>query len=211
VSQGWAGTAFGMITIPRIGQEVLVSFWEGNPDEPVIVGRVYNNKTRVPYKLPDEKTKSTWKSHSTPNSTGSNEIMFEDKAGKELVFVQAERDLSKLVKHNETERTGASRTVVVGANRSSVIGAIDTTLVGAKYSLVMATPKALHIEKMGEPDVEPLATMIEMIDNKITLTTGKATVVLDGPTITLKADGDIKIGAGGEVVIHGGPFVKINC
>jgi type VI secretion system secreted protein VgrG len=211
VSQGWAGTAFGMIAIPRIGQEVLVSFWEGNPDEPIIVGRVYNNKTRVPYKLPDEKTKSTWKSNSTPNSTGFNEIMFEDKAGKELVFMQAQRDLSKLVKRNETERTGANRTIVVGANRSSVIGAVDTTLVGAKYSLAMVTPKKLHIEQMGEPEVEPLTTMVEMIDNKITLTTGKATVVLDGATITLKADGDIKIGAGGEVIIHGGPFVKINC
>jgi len=211
VSQGWAGTAYGMITIPRIGHEVLVGFWEGNPDEPVIVGRVYNNKTRVPYKLPDEKTKSTWKSNSTPNSTGFNELMFEDKAGKELVFMQAQRDLSKLVKRNETERTGANRTMVVGANRSSVIGAVDTTLVGSKYSLVMAKPKDLQVEKMGQPEVEPLKTMIEMVDEKITLTTGKATVVLDGATITLKADGDIKIKAGGEVVIHGGPFVKINC
>ncbi|MDI1436435.1 type VI secretion system Vgr family protein [Polyangium sorediatum] len=211
VSQGWAGAAYGMMTIPRIGQEVLVGFWEGNPDEPVIVGRLYNGKNRVPYKLPDEKTKSTWKTNSSPTTGGFNEIMFEDKAGKELFFVQAQRDLSKLVKRNETERTGANRTMVVGANRSSVVGAVDTTLVGSKYTLVMAKPKDLKVEAMGSPDVEKQETMIEMVDGKITLTTGKATIVLDGATITLKADGDINLKAGGEVVIHGGPFVKINC
>jgi type VI secretion system secreted protein VgrG len=211
VSQGWAGAAYGMMTIPRIGQEVLVGFWEGNPDEPVIVGRLYNGKNRVPYKLPDEKTKSTWKTNSSPTSGGFNEIMFEDKAGKELLFMQAQRDLSKLVKRNETERTGANRTMVVGANRSSVVGAVDTTLVGSKYVLVMAKPKDLRVEQMGEPDVEKQETMIEMVDQRITMTTGKATIVLDGGTITLKADGDIKLKAGGEVVIHGGPFVKINC
>ena len=211
VSQGWAGAAFGMMAIPRLGQEVLVCFWEGNPDEPVIVGRLYNGKNRVPYKLPDEKTKSTWKTNSSPTNGGFNEIMFEDKAGKELFFMQAQRDLQKLVKRNETERTGANRTQIVGANRSSVIGAVDTTLVGSKYTLVMAKPKDLKVEAMGEPDVEKQETMIEMVEGKITLTTGKATIVLDGATISLKADGDIKVKAGGEVVIHGGPFVKINC
>ncbi|UQA55603.1 type VI secretion system Vgr family protein [Polyangium aurulentum] len=210
VSQGWAGTAYGMMAIPRVGQEVLVGFWEGNPDEPVIVGRLYNAKSRVPYKLPDERTKSTWKSK-TYKGQGFNEIMFEDAAGKELVYIQAQRDLSKLVKVHETERTGANRTMVVGANRSSVVGGVDATVVGSKYSLVMATPKDLKVEAMGQPEVEAKETMIEMVDEKITLTTGKATVVLDGSTITLKADGNIEIKAGGEVVIHGGPFVKINC
>jgi type VI secretion system secreted protein VgrG len=211
VSQGWAGAAYGMMTIPRIGQEVLVSFWEGNPDEPVIVGRVYNNKNRVPYKLPDEKTKSTWKSDSSPNSSGFNEIMFEDKKGQELVFVQAQKDLSKLVKHDETERTGATRTIVVGKDRSSIVAAVDTTLVGEKYQLVIVKPKELNIAKMAEPEVEAKETMIEVVDQRITMTTGKATVELDGDTITLKADGNIKIKAGSDVVVHGGPFVKINC
>jgi type VI secretion system secreted protein VgrG len=189
---------------------VLVSFWEGNPDQPLVVGRVYNNKTRVPYKLPDEKTKSTWKSDSSPHSNGFNEIMMEDKAGKELVYIQAQKDLSKLVKHNEEERTGANRTMIVGANRSSIIGAADGTLVGAKYTVMMAKPKELHILKLGAPEVEQLKTSIEMVEGKITFTTGQATVELDGSKITLKADGDIKIKAGGDVIIHGGPFVKIN-
>ncbi|MBK8258632.1 MAG: type VI secretion system tip protein VgrG [Polyangiaceae bacterium] len=211
VSHGWAGAAYGMFALPRVGHEVLIAFWEGNPDEPVIVGRAYNQKMRVPYKLPDEKTKSTWRTDSSPNSNGFNEIMFEDKAGRELVYIQAQKDLNKLVKHNESERTGANRTVIVGANRNSVIGANDSTLVGAKYSVSMVTPKELNILKGGDPDVSPTTTMIEMVDGKITLTTGKATVELNGKDILLKADGDINLKAGGDVVIHGGPFVKINC
>ncbi|MEZ4293743.1 MAG: type VI secretion system tip protein TssI/VgrG [Polyangiaceae bacterium] len=211
VSHGWAGAAYGMFALPRIGHEVLVAFWEGNPDEPVIVGRSYNQKMRVPYKLPDEKTKSTWRTDSSPNSNGFNELMFEDKAGRELVYIQAQKDLSKLVKHNESERTGANRTVIVGASRSSVVGATDATLVGAKYTVAMVTPKDLNVLKGTDPDVTPTTTMIEMVDGKITLTTGKATVELDGKNILLKADGDINLKAGGDVVIHGGPFVKINC
>jgi type VI secretion system secreted protein VgrG len=211
VSHGWAGAAYGMFALPRVGHEVLVAFWEGNPDEPVVVGRAYNQKVRVPYKLPDEKTKSTWRTDSSPNSNGFNEIMFEDKAGRELVYIQAQKDLSKLVKNNESERTGANRTVIVGANRSSVVGANDSTLVGAKYSVAMVTPKDLKILKGQDPDITPTTTMIEMVDNKITLTTGKATVEIDGANILLKADGDINLRAGGDVVIHGGPFVKINC
>jgi len=210
VSHGWAGAAYGMFALPRVGHEVLISFWEGNPDEPVIVGRAYNQKMRVPYKLPDEKTKSTWRTDSSPNSNGFNEIMFEDKAGRELVYIQAQKDLSKLVKHNESERTGANRTIIVGANRSSVVGANDAALVGKKYSVAMVTPKELHVLKGQEPDVTPTTTMIEMVDGKITLTTGKATIEIDGANILLKADGDINLRAGGDVVIHGGPFVKIN-
>ncbi len=211
VSHGWAGAAYGMFALPRVGHEVLVAFWEGNPDEPVIVGRAYNQKMRVPYKLPDEKTRSTWRTDSSPNSNGFNEIMFEDKAGRELVYIQAQKDLNKLVKHNESERTGANRTVIVGANRSSIVGVNDATLVGKKHSVAMVTPKELNILKGADPDVTPTTTMIEMVDGKITLTTGKATVEIDGANILLKADGDINLKAGGDVVIHGGPFVKINC
>ena len=75
----------------------------------------------------------------------------------------------------------------------------------------MVTPKELNILKGADPDVTPTTTMIEMVDGKITLTTGKATVEIDGANILLKADGDINLKAGGDVVIHGGPFVKINC
>jgi type VI secretion system secreted protein VgrG len=203
VSQGWAGHGFGMINLPRIGQEVLVGFLEGDPDQPVVVGRVYNNTTRVPYKLPDHKTKSTWKSNSSPHSDGFNEIMFEDAKGNELVYIQAQKNLQKLVKANETERTGANRTISVGANRSAVIGAVDSTVVGTKHTM--------HIAQANPPPPIP-PTGLDMSDKKISYTTGEATIAFDGPDITLEAKGTITIkSTGGDVIILGGPAVKINC
>ena len=71
VSQGWAGGGFGMIALPRVGQEVTVGFFEGDPDQPVVIGRVFNTENRVPYKLPDNKTRTTWRSESTPSTGGS--------------------------------------------------------------------------------------------------------------------------------------------
>ncbi|XXX80122.1 type VI secretion system tip protein TssI/VgrG [Sorangium sp. So ce134] len=146
VSQGWAGTGYGMIAIPRIGHEVLVGFLNGDPDQPIIVGRVFNATQRVPYKLPEHKTRSTWKSDSSPGSNGFNEIMFEDLKGKELMYVQAQKNLRKLVKNdetitignnrqklvvmNETETTGANRTVTTGANRTEITGANRTQITG---------------------------------------------------------------------------------
>jgi type VI secretion system secreted protein VgrG len=146
VSQGWAGTGYGMIVIPRIGQEVLVGFLGGDPDQPIVVGRVFNATQGVPYKLPEHKTRSTWKSDSSMGSGGFNEIMFEDLKGKELVYVQAEKNLRKLVKHdetitvgrnrqklvvvNETETTGVNRVEVTGVNRTEITGALRTTVIG---------------------------------------------------------------------------------
>ncbi len=92
VSQGWAGAGFGMFMLPRVGQEVLVAFLDGDPDLPIVAGRAFNGRELVPYKLPDHKTVSTWKSSSSPGGAGYNEIKFEDQAGQELVYMQAQRD-----------------------------------------------------------------------------------------------------------------------
>jgi type VI secretion system secreted protein VgrG len=154
VSQGWAGTGFGLMNLPRIGQEVLIGFLEGDPDQPVVVGRVFNQTNPVPYKLPEHKTRSTWKSRSSPGGDGFNEIMFEDLAGRELVYVQAEKDLrklvkndetiavghdrQKLVKNDETEVTGVNRTEVTGANRTEITGGDRTIAIrGTRRELVL--------------------------------------------------------------------------
>jgi len=150
VSQGWAGTGFGFINLPRIGQEVLVAFLEGDPDQPIVVGRVFNTRNPVPYKLPDNKTRSTWKSNSSMGSNGSNEILFEDLAGKELVYVQAQKNLRKLVKNdesitvgndrqklvkgNEVETTGVTRTEVTSGDRTEITQGNRTTFVGGTLS-----------------------------------------------------------------------------
>lgn len=197
-SHPWAGTGYGGINLPRIGQEVLVDFLSGDPDRPVIVGRVYTNLQKVPYKLPDHKTRSGWKSNSTGNTGGYNEIMFEDLQGKELVNIQAQKDLNKLVKNNETESTGVNRTISVGKNRSSSIGASDSTTAGASHSVTISGPDGSGVTK------------VTMSHQSIELTTGGATVTLGADFIDLEAT-NISIHAKQQVIIDGDSAVLINC
>jgi type VI secretion system secreted protein VgrG len=103
VAQGWAGTGWGGLFIPRIGNEVVVSFLDGDPDNPLITGAVYNAQKTVPYTLPDNQTRSTVKSQSSPNGSGKfNEIRFEDKAGSEELYVHAQKDMTLEVLNDNT-------------------------------------------------------------------------------------------------------------
>jgi type VI secretion system secreted protein VgrG len=126
VSQGWGGTGFGLIHLPRIGQEVLVGFLEGDPDQPVVVGRVFNATNVTPYPLPKHQTRSTWKSNSSPGGDGFNEIMFEDQSGSELVWVQAQKDLRKLVNNDETVTVGHDRQKLVKGDETETVGGTRT-------------------------------------------------------------------------------------
>lgn len=106
VSQLWAGQGYGGFSLPRIGQEVIVDFIEGNPSNPIITGRVHHGDNRSPYKLPDKKTISTLKTNSSTGGEGFNELRFEDKKGKEQVFVHAERNKDVRVKNDNFEFIG---------------------------------------------------------------------------------------------------------
>jgi type VI secretion system secreted protein VgrG len=123
VSQPWAGAAFGGSNLPRVGQEVIVDFYGGDPDKPVIIGRAYNNLSQTPYKLPDHKTKSVWRSSSTGGGGGYNEIRMDDKAGEEHLRIRAQKDLFKEVLCHEVERTRADR--IIGVGGKLVIAATD--------------------------------------------------------------------------------------
>ncbi len=109
VSQAWAGKNWGAMQIPRIGQEVIVDFLEGNPDRPIITGRVYNAEQMPPYALPDAQTKSTVKSMSSKGGAGFNEIRMEDLKGSEQVFVHGEKDMDIRVKNDRKEWIGNDR------------------------------------------------------------------------------------------------------
>jgi type VI secretion system secreted protein VgrG len=145
VNQGWGGRGYGMINLPRIGQEVLVGFLEGNPDQPMIVARVYNQTEPVPYKLPGDKTVSTWKSNSSPKAEGFNEIKYEDKAGEELFYVQAQKNLRKLVKHDETITVGNNRVKLVGANETDTTVVNRTEVTGINRTETTAANRMTHI------------------------------------------------------------------
>ncbi len=145
VAEGWGGTGYGWMALPRVGHEVIVTFIEGDPDRPILSGRLYNVEHPVPYKLPEHKTVSTWKSDSSPTSNGFNEIKFEDMKSEELFYMQAEKNHRKLVKNDEFHTTGNDRdktviaieTETVGKNRlqwvqherNEMIGSVHHTLI----------------------------------------------------------------------------------
>jgi type VI secretion system secreted protein VgrG len=123
VSQLWAGKNWGAIFLPRVGQEVIVEFLDGNPDRPIVTGAVYNGESKPPYPLPDNATKSTIKSNSSKGGQGFNEIRFEDKKGSEQVFLHAEKDQDVRVKHDAKEWIGNDRHLVVKANQRELVEA----------------------------------------------------------------------------------------
>lgn len=113
VAQVWAGQKWGAMFIPRIGQEVVVDFLEGDPDRPLIVGRVYNGDNKTPYDLPGRKTVSTFKSNSSKGGHGFNEIRFEDKKGSEQIFIHGEKNQDVRIKNDCFEWIGHDRHLVV--------------------------------------------------------------------------------------------------
>jgi type VI secretion system secreted protein VgrG len=150
VSQAWAGNNWGSIHIPRIDQEVVVSFLEGDPDRPLVTGRVYNEDQMPPYALPDNQTQSGFMSRSTKTGTAEtfNEIRFEDKKGEETIYFHAEKDFDRVVQNNDALKVGSaeaedgSQTIEIWKNRSAEIKTgDDTTKVSAGASMTEAAQK----------------------------------------------------------------------
>jgi type VI secretion system secreted protein VgrG len=124
VSQEWAGQGYGSMVIPRVGQEVIVSFLEGDPDRPIITGRVYNNDQKVPYTLPENMTRSTFMTRSTKEGSSStyNELRFEDKMNSEQVFLRSQKDQDNYVMHDSREWIGNNRSLVVTTDQMESVG-----------------------------------------------------------------------------------------
>src|SRR6266487_1071468 len=123
VSQPWAGKNWGAVSIPRIGQEVIVEFLEGDPDRPIITGRVYNDASTVPYTLPDNATMSTLKSNSSKGGKGFNEIRFQDKKGEEQIFIRVENDQDVRIKNDAREWIGHERHLIIKKDQFETVEA----------------------------------------------------------------------------------------
>ncbi|ATB37780.1 type IV secretion protein Rhs [Cystobacter fuscus] len=121
VGQAWGGPAWGALYLPRIGQEVVVRFLEGNPDRPLIAGTVYNGSNPTPYVLPDEKTKSTLKSASSLGSDGFNEFRIEDAVGKEEIFVHGQKDEELLTENDKDQEVRGYEELLVKKDRSRTV------------------------------------------------------------------------------------------
>ena len=123
ISQAWTGKQWGSIYIPRIGQEVIVSFLEGDPDQPIIIGSVYNAEQMPPYTLPDNKTQSGIKSNSSKQGgqNEANELRFEDKKGDEAVYFHAQKDFYRVVEHDDTLEVKNNQTIKIKKDRETVV------------------------------------------------------------------------------------------
>jgi type VI secretion system secreted protein VgrG len=144
-SQAWAGVGFGSIHIPRIGQEVIVEFLEGDPDRPIITGRVYNASCMPPYDLPANATQSGIKSNSSKGGGGWNELRFEDKKGEEEVYIQAEKDENILVKNDKSETVGHDETISIGNDRTEQVGNDETLAVGNDRTRTVAANESVTV------------------------------------------------------------------
>jgi type VI secretion system secreted protein VgrG len=195
VAQVWAGRQWGAIHIPRIGQEVIVEFLDGDPDRPIISGRVYNADSMPPYALPEHKTQSGIKSRSSKNGTASNfnEIRFEDLKGSEELYVQAEKDMNILVKNDETVTIIGNRTETVGtglAHKNETI-----TIVGNRTETVVDDETiTIHGKRTETVDKDETITIhgkrTETVDKDETITIhGKRTETVDKDEIVTISGG----------------------
>jgi len=141
VASNWAGAQWGHIAIPRVGQEVIVEFLEGDPDQPIITGRTYHADNQPPYPLPANKTKMVIRSDTHKQGDGQigfNELSFEDENGREKIYVHAQRDQevhvendrTKRIDNNQAESIGYNKSIEVGNNHYEVIGGNMTLMIG---------------------------------------------------------------------------------
>jgi type VI secretion system secreted protein VgrG len=219
VAQIWAGQNWGAIHIPRVGQEVIVEFLDGDPDRPLITGRLYNTDNPPPYTLPDDRSKSGIKSRSTNEGTPKNynEIMFEDRKGEELLNIQAEKTMSTLVKASQSLSVGGDRSVTITGNESITIkgkgkdpvhSLVDVTgkhKLSASDTIEIIAPTSITLTCKGStitmtPDA---ITMVSGGKAKVELTADVKAKANGGATMTLDATANLKSNAGSIVVLDG--------
>jgi type VI secretion system secreted protein VgrG len=210
VSQPWAGKNWGSINIPRIGQEVVVDFLEGDPDRPLITGRVYNDDQMPPYKLPDNMTRTTFMSRSTKGggSSNYNEMRFEDKKGDEQIFLNAEKEMDWRVEHDSREYVGHDRSLIVkGDQKEKVEGNLHsetTQNLNQKVGQTMSLQVGQNLQEKSGMNYAHDAGM------EIHLKAGVSVVIEAGVELTIKAsESFINIGPAG-IAVSGMPMVLIN-
>ena len=194
VSSSWAGENFGSVTLPRIGMEVVVTFLEGDPDQPLITGCVANKVMSAPYPLPEHKTRTVLRSHSSPHTGGYNELMIEDRAGQEKIYLRAERDVEQLILNDSHSLIRRNRVEQVDANSTSLIKADERHTTDGMRSTVIGTHDLLNIGGNSSTTVE--GTWVIQAGPQARVTASQ--VVID-------AEASLTLSAGGHhLVIHSG-------
>jgi type VI secretion system secreted protein VgrG len=223
VAQRWAGKGWGAVYIPRIGHEVLVDFLEGDPDQPIITGVVYNGANMPPYDLPAEKTKSVLKSNSSKGGGGFNEIRLEDKKGEEQIFIHGEKNIDIRVKNDRFETILNDRHLEVTNNKLEKVGGNRYESVGADHREKIG--KDRHLKILGK-EAKDIAQSLSLGVTGDVIEQFKAnqktevtqTCALKAMSVKIEASTGIELKCGGSsivltpaaIFIMGGPLVNIN-
>lgn len=217
VSQDWAGKGWGMINIPRVGQEVIVSFLEGDPDRPIITGRVYNDVQIVPYPLPDNGTRTTFR---TSTSTGGgtdhyNELRFEDKQGSEQVFVRGEKDYDTRIVNDSREWIGNNRSLIITQDQmEEVKGDLHLQVKGNQFEKVTGD---LHLQVAGNQMEKITGDMSHHVvgnwnqesDQNVSIQAGQNMYEKSGENYAHQAGIAIHLKAGATMVLEAGAQLSL--
>ena len=228
IAQTWSGKNWGAIFIPRIDMEVVVEYLEGNPDRPLVTGCVYNGDNKVPYPLPDEKTKTGWKTDSSKGHGGYNEIVFEDKKGSEDIRVHAQKDMDTtiendytiIVKDKETRTIGESfmppmgspsreTTIEMGDDNLTIVMGNQNININLGSQTITVMQQIMTSANLGITDVV-LASSIAITPAAISITapvinlTAMAMINLQAPLINLQGVVNIQ----GPLFVSAPPIVK---
>ncbi len=230
VSQAWGGGSFGAVSIPRIGHEVIVEFMEGDPDRPIITGRVYNaknmpnasnagRKTPGPKDMKAAAMMTSFKSSSTPGGGGSNEITMNDAAGAEGLFMKAQKDeihnvgndREDTVGNNETRKVAVDRTREVGNNESVKIGVNETrdvgtnrdTKIGANETIIVGVNRTTTVNANDATTIGANKNLSVAIASSETVGAAKTTQVGGLCNLTVGAAYTIEVGAAMNVAVGG--------
>ncbi|NAT78297.1 type VI secretion system tip protein VgrG [Dickeya dadantii] len=209
VSQGWAGGQYGLIAIPRIGHEVVVSFLEGDPDQPIVTGRTFHATNPSPYPLPASKTRTSLRT-STHKGAGFNELRFEDQAGQEEVFIHAQKDMNTVVLNNRSTGVGGDHAENVGRDQVGVVGRHQVLKIVENQATDIQGAQKVAIGAGRETDVTGNDKLTVTGDITITSTGGDITLsTAGGGSLTIFKNGNIQI-KGVHIDVIGSDRIDLN-
>ena len=207
VASSWAGDRYGGIAIPRVGMEVLVTFLEGDPDQPLVTGCLYHKEHVVPYALPANKTRSVFKTLSSPGGGGYNELRIEDKKGEEQIYLHAERDWDENIEHDQKIRIGNQRHDTVEANSYSEFQAEEHRTTHADRKVEARSND--HLTVGTTQHVKVGTGQFVEAGNEIHYYAGSKVVIDAGMELTASGGGSfLKLDPGG--ITLGGANIKMN-
>ncbi len=206
VSQGWAGANFGFVMLPRVNEEVIISFLDGDPDEPIIVGRVHNTTVPTPLNLPKEKMYSIWRSNSYPLGDGYNQILMDDTCTQERLELRAQHDFKSETFHDSNTQVGHNQSIQVKGSQSTSAGSIS-----------MSSGSTIDIEATGNFSMSA-GGELSAYSNVFSHIYSGAAVTIDAPSTQVQGTSTLALAGGalthveakGEIAVEGGNKVDVN-